>query len=73
MTAVIWWSLPRRIRESKRKRTDLAKQSEEIAEAVTRTSAVTTHSAARVERAAVALMERHKQGMMDAAAELRRK
>lgn len=73
MTVVIGWSLPRKIRESRVRRARLDKQSDEIAEAVTRSSAVTTNSAARVERAAVALMERHKQGMMDAAAELRRK
>ena len=73
MTVVIGWYLPRRIRESRVKRARLTQQSENIAREVTESSAVARHSAARVERAAVSLMERHNRGMMDAAAELRRK
>ena len=70
---MIGWSLPRRIRESRKTRDRLTKESKAISKAVTESSAVANHSAARVERAAIALMELHNQGMIDAAAALRRK
>lgn len=73
VSLVFGWRLPSKIRESRQARERLVAQTDEIAQQVNRASAVTNHTASRLERAATELMERHNQGMTDAAAALRRR
>lgn len=73
MSAVLWFRLPRRIEKSQEARERLTARTDELTDQVARASEVTIRAAARVERAAVELMERHNQALVDAAEELRRK
>lgn len=70
---VLGWSLPRRLRESRRNRERLEQEVEAIVKVVNAKAAIANHTASRLERAATDLMERHNQALIDAAAELRRK
>lgn len=70
---MLGWSVPRTIRRSKQTREKMTAELERQEQAIKSASAISNHTATRLERAAADLMERHNQGMMDAAAALRRR